>query len=223
MKRGREMDGFTSKGLIILPPKTIYRKLSAVDKERFENTLQLLPNVFESNYGIKLFYFNTNVIHGVAMPESMQLVNSLCLGDINYLNGIVKEGGLHELICNDKVQFEKDEYENLREKVKKRNPVKKGISVNERMKIIEKRELEIARFIAQKFELIISFEDYKNQRYDFKTKKMDGRILIEIEIPKMNVKGYHSGEVTNIVSLMNREWAYKKVSQWEVVMHDVKK
>jgi hypothetical protein len=210
-----QVEGFTSTGIVILPPRVSYLNLFQADRERFNDALHLLPRVFESNYGIKLFYFNTNVIYGLPMPESMQSIFCLCRGDINYLNSIVKDDQFYELICDDSDQFIQDGYEDLRSKVQKQHPIKSSISVNQRVKVIETRECTLARFIAHKFALVISFESYENQRYGIKTNKMDGRILIEIELPKLIAKGYHSGEAINIVSLMNRSWAYKRVNQWE--------
>lgn len=209
---------FTDKGLIVLPPRSVYLNMAATDRERFNETIRLMPQVFESNYGIKLFYFNTNVIFGIPMPDLMQPIFCLCRGDIDYLNGVVKHDGFFELVCDDKGQFAPDEYDSLREKVKKTHPFKRGIALEQRIKVIESRELALARHIALKFSLVISFENDDNRRYDFKTKKNDGRVIIEIEPCAMTAKGYFSGESINMVALMNKEWAYKKVHLWEVAI-----
>ena len=211
------MDGFTSKGLVILPPTERYRRLFPTDRERFDEALRLLPLVFETNFGTKLYYLNTNVIYGLPMPESMESIYCLCRGDVNYLNAVAKDFNFHALVCNADEQFNLDEYNELRKKVQKQNPFKRGISDKQRIDIIENREQRLARLIAQRFKLVITFENGKNPRYDLRTKRTDGRILIEIDLLTMTAKGYHSGESTNIVSLMNRSWAYKRVNQWEVV------
>jgi hypothetical protein len=90
------------------------------------------------------------------------------------------------------------------------------MDLSRRVKIIEARERRLARLIARTFSLVISFESNNNHYYDIKTKKLDGRILIEIDMSTMAAKGYFSGEAGNIVTLMNREWAYKEVHRWEV-------
>ena len=212
------MVNFTNKGILVFPARASYLNMTATARERFNETLGLLPRVFESNYGIKLFYFNTNVIFGIPTPDSMRPVFCLCRGDIDYHNGVVKNDGFFELVCDDKGQFIPDEYDDLREKVKRLYPFKRGIALDQRIKIIESRERELARYIAQKFSLVISFESDDNRRYDLKTKKNDGRVLIEIEPSTMAAKGFLAGEAINMVSLMNRDWAYKKVNLWEVAV-----
>jgi hypothetical protein len=214
------MDGFTSKGLIILPPIERYKRLFNTDRERFEEAVRLLPAVFESNYGIKLCFFNSNVIYGLQMPESMESINCLCRGDVNYLNAVAKDKGFHALVCDADEQFKHDEYIKLRENVQKKHPFGSDISDQQRIEIIEKREQTLARQIAQRFELIITFETGKNPRYGIRTKKGDRRILIEIDLLALTAKGFHSGEATNIISLMNRSWAYKKVNRWEAVKNE---
>jgi len=216
----KKMDGFTLKGLVILPPNKRYQRLFPADRECFEKTLRLLPQVFESNYGMKLCFFSSNVIFGLPMPESMESINCLCRGDVNYLNAVVKEKGYHALVCDTNAQFIKDEYNELREKIQTQFPFKKGISDKQRIEIIEERELNLARHIAQKFKLIVTFENDKSPRYDLRTNKSDGRILIKIDLLTMNAKGFHSGEATNIVSLMNRSWAYRKANRWEVMKNE---
>lgn len=210
------MKNFTDKGLLILPTNENYLRMTATARECFVETLLLLPRVFESNYGIKLFYFNTNVISGIPMPDSMQSIFCLCRGDIDYLNGIVKNDGFFELICDDSGQFISDEYDSLREQVKSLHPFKRGIALERRIKVIEARERELARYIAHKFSLVITFENDNNARYDLKTKKKDRRVLIEIEPFTMTAKGYLSGEAINMTTLMDKDWAYKKVNLWEV-------
>lgn len=212
------MRNFTDKGLIIFPTRARYLNMTASARGCFNETIGRLPHVFESNYGIKLFYLNTNVIFGVPMPDSMTAVFCLCRGDINFLNGVVKNDGFFELICDDKGQFIPDEYDNIREKVQKLYPFKRGIALDRRIEIIETRERELARRIAQKFSLIISFETDEHRRYNLTSKKNDGRVIIEIEPSTMTAKGYLSGEAINMVSLMNKDWAYKKVNLWEAAL-----
>lgn len=212
------MDNFTKKGLVVIPTSTSYFGMTGIDRKCFDETLWLLPRVFESNYGIKLFYFNTNVIPGIPMPDSMQPVFCLCCGDIDYLNGVVKNANFFELVSDDQGQFVSDEYNGLREKVQKLHPFNRGIALRQRIEVIETRERELARQIAQKFSLVISFETDGNRRYELKSSKNDGRVVIEIEPSTMMAKGSLSGERINMTSLMNKEWAYKKVNEWEVAV-----
>jgi hypothetical protein len=207
--------GFTSKGLVILPAKACYIGLHERERNNLTATLETLPRVFKTHYGIDLYYFNTNAIYGLSMPNSMTVINCLCRGDVNYLNKIVKDEQHYGLVTDDGVQFITDEYDKLRDMVHKKHITDRDMSVEQRMAVIEKRELELAKLIARDFKLIISFESDARRRYDLMTTKSDGRIVIMIKVPSMVAKGYLSGENIGMDTLMNKEWAYKPVYQWE--------
>ncbi len=200
------MDNFTDKALLILPKKDTYTGASSLWKERFSKTIKLIPEIFKSNYDIEMFYLTSNKISNIDMSNYKEIYD-ITKEDTEFLN--IKYPVFYPRRDN------KDFIE-IKTKSLSRFPSKRGMSDEDREKLIDNRLIFIGKEIAKSFKLIISLERINNSYYNIKHGKMDKRIILRMDYESFKMIPYIASEQCSIIDIMNRQWAYKPIYEWEV-------
>jgi len=199
------MTGFTDKGLVILPKLENYNALSYMQLIDFKSVINKLPSLFKNLFNIDLYYFETNTLDDINTCDYTPIL-PICKEDLIWAKRNIAELLYSKAIPDSK--FAKD--------IAKKYPMTRGLSIEDRYTIFNKREQELGRRIAESFKLVISFEKKSNSRYTPRSTDDDGRILMLVDTVNFQVSTFLSGSQIDITSLTNLDWTYKPITQWEV-------
>lgn len=201
------MDNFTNEALIILPKKDTYTGANALWQERLELTIKAVPKIFKSNYSIDISYLTSNKLPNINMNEYKEIYD-IAKEDTEFLN--IKYPVFYPRRDN-------KDYIEIKNKALSKFPSKRGMSDNDREKLINDRLVFIGREIAKSFKLVISLERINNSYYNIKHNKTDKRIILKMDYDSFKMIPYIASEQCSIIDIMNRQWAYKPIYEWEIV------
>jgi hypothetical protein len=117
-------------------------------------------------------------------------------------------------VCNTHLTYAED-FEDIKHEVLAKYPSTRGLSDEDRLKLIDKRQREIGRRIADKFSVVIDMEKRADKHYSIRPKANASQIIIDVDLNNFTVKTYMGDNLFPPVSLFNEQWAILPMYRWE--------
>lgn len=206
------MQGFCEKGILILPE---INTVNGSDKRVAKLILLGLSNIIEyfDKIGIKLECPSIMDVAPSITDERIQWLNTLTPEDMFY----AEEAFDRKRRVNE-VDVDESYYITARTKFK----AEKGMSAEDRLELIDKREKLITNNYIEDSTLVIMFEKERLSRYKVKSKEEDGRIVLNVNPSTLVMSARMSGESIPIEQLLDElSCARLPVSDWGVGLQDV--
>ena len=206
------MQGFCDKGILILPE---INTINGSDKRVAKLILLGLSNIIEyfDKIGIKLECPSIMDSAPSITDKRIQWINTLTPEDMYYA-----EEAFNRKRRDNEIDIDESYYITARTKFK----AEKGMTANERLELIDKREKLITNNYIEDSTLVIMFEREKVSRYKVKSKDEDGRIILNVNPNTLIMSARMSGESIPIEQLLDElSCARLPVSDWGVGLHNV--
>lgn len=197
------MKGFTDKALLILPKAINLDQRDYKYREMFQYSIDSMVKVFKECFDIDIYCLRCNCI------------NSINLSNCNIICDFPKADTLFlDRVCNSYTEYSED-FEEIKQQVLEKWPNKRGMPDEERLKLIEKRQREIGRRIANEFSLVIDMEKNADKYYSIKPKDNSSRIIVDVDFNTFSIKTFMGENQYPPVTLFNEPWAVLPVYRWE--------
>lgn len=201
------MQGFCESGILILPE---INTVNGEDKQYASLLFKGLENVVKyfANIGIQL-----------ECPSIMEFAPSVQIDGIQWINTLTPEDTFfaEEAFKRKRRPNEKDIDDFYYVKARTKFPAQKGLSGDDRVELIDKREKFITNSYIEDKELVLLFENPRLSRYKVKSKEDDGRIVITVNPNTFVMSAKMSSEDVLIEELLEGyKWAKMPVSDWRL-------
>lgn len=204
------MKGFTKQGLLIFPKRKNYEALSngdvyydALDKA-VNNAMDLIDSIDAKSYAL-----TTDEIAIEIAPSDILWIDVITPEDKFFLKRNISD---YKSMPDADIELPTEYLEDARV----RYPIEKGVSKEERLKIIREREKFLFRKLALETRLIFSFEVPSSRSYPLPNKYEDDRILIDAGTNNMKVKALIFGEPGDLVEVFSNKTLRRSIDRWEV-------
>lgn len=203
------MKGFTDKAILVLPRYASYNNRPAEWKRLFRESLGKLMEYLELE-DIFVYTFNSDEINDLLNLKSLKLYDIVTPEDKMLLENF--------LLGGEKVPKgeEFDDKDRIFKEVRKKYPVKRGSTLEEKKDIFIKRDKWIANEIIKNAKLVINCEPVTKAYYKVKSKEGDGRIVLQVNQLNFAIEAKLAGEPVDVVSIFNYNRAYSPLYSWEV-------
>lgn len=201
------MRGYTTKALIIFPkPETISAQHVSY-KERLKKTVNNLQDYLQDQ-GIKVYSLITDETATQWKLPGIEFISNATKVDRMFIrNNCIGMDGLEE---------GEDFYEPEINKVADSIPMPRGLDVEERFKIVQKREAKVNKHILTDMQVIIDLS--VNRARTFKippSKENDSRILVTVNKVSNQLEIMLGGRVMNPNDILGFTGASRPIHMWE--------
>lgn len=203
------MRGFTDRALILCPsPVSVYGKPDRY-KTHLNNALNNIHLFCEHNL-MDVCILCSDQIAVEYVPKPVVTYSTLTKGDLVFMkqhNPAFKKLENREL---------SDKYNDIIKQASVKNPIEKGLIVDQRFSIIVKRESFVSRKIIQDFRLVFNIQPKNSKQYKAKTKDGDTRIVVNIDAFNFVATTEMSGKVMTTSEVIGLQTSNRPVYEWKV-------
>lgn len=199
------MRGFTDKGIMLMPKEETWNSRGIDYQLSLRKSVNAAIAYFKS-LGITMHCFTTNDVALKLNPKGVEWVDCSAPEDIFFIKKNV------EGFSNIPSGLQIDEiYDETRKKI----PVGKGLSIEERFEIVEKRDKMSANNYIAEQKLVVTFEHPQNSYYKVAGKADDGRIIFKVSHINFLVTCVLSGNPIDAPTITGYNGATRPIYMWE--------
>lgn len=203
------MKGFAKSAVLVLPRYATYENRSMEWRRLFRASLQKIINYMEL-MNIKVYAFNSDELSDEISLKGLRTYDIVTSEDKLLLETF--------LLGGEKVPKGED-FENKEEifnEARKKFPVKRGTSIEEKKGTFIKRDKWIAKQVIKQSKIVINCELASKAYYTVDSKPGDERLVIRINLLNFSPEVKLSGEDIDAIAVFNYAKAYSPLYSWEV-------
>jgi hypothetical protein len=200
------MRGFCKSGIMLLPKHETWNN-RGVDYQLYLKRSLAKAVEFFGQKGIQLECFTTDEMANILRPEGVEWVASSAPEDVFFIRRNVD--GFSTIQDGKEID---DVYADSRKKY----PAGRGLEVEDRFSIVEKRDKFSANKYIEKQKFVLTFEHPQNPYYKIKYKEGDGRIIMRVSHTNFLVSCIMSGNPIDLTYIVEYNGSTKPLHMWEV-------
>ena len=203
------MRGFCKEAVLVLPkPESISKRGESYIRELRKAVYNIRDFLAESD--IKLQCFSSDELGMDLKLEGIEYIHILTPEDRNFLN-VMKIGNAY---CNG-IDIDAERF-GIYETVRRRIKVERGISQNERLTAIKKREKLAGKEYIKQCRMVFTFATKNNSYYPVSAVVGDKRLVFTIDNNLFIMTAKMSGTPIDIFYLYKDERLLPAVNEWEL-------
>lgn len=204
------MRGFCHTGILLFPKVESYEFRNESYHLCMRKSLKAIIDYFQS-VDITLAAFTSDEVAILANPANMYWIQALPPEDAFFVKNNCDNMG--------KTFTDVEEHPAIYAEAKKKFPIARGLSREQRFEIVLKRNNFITKKIIEQSRLIVHFVTHNNVAYKINPKVGDNKIIININNGDFLMKCYLNGAEVDAIPLLGLPYANRPLMTWEVIQN----